>query len=133
MRNSLFSTVGPFGKLLALSNIAILVLLPISWLLPLLRSSAYIGLSEEISILRGAWQLLNSDLFLFVVLVAFAMVMPFVKTVIYTFVWFAAARARPRIMAFGAIAAKLSMTDVFLIAITIIGIKGLSVGQIEPH
>ena len=128
---SLFFKVGLFGKFIALCNAAILVLLPISWSLPLLRSSVFFGISTEISIWGGAIKLMSSDLFLFLVLVIFAMLMPLVKTLIYVFIWFWPLKHLPWLTKFGAYAAKLSMTDVFLLSIMILFFKGLGVSKVE--
>ena len=128
---SLFLEVGLFGKFIALCNVAVLMLLPISWSLPLLRSSVFFGISTEISILGGAIKLMRSDLFLFLVLVFFAMLIPVVKTLIYVFIWFWPLQYRPWLSKFGTYAAKLSMTDVFLLSIMILFFKGLGVSKVE--
>lgn len=129
---SLFQSVGLLGKAVALSNVAVLAILPILWFFPLLKTRSFVFVSSEISIWRGAWELLGSDLFLFCVLVGFAMVMPMVKALIYIAIWFSPIRHRPFLSIVGAITAKLSMTDILLVAITIVGVKGLGAGRVEP-
>lgn len=128
---SLFASAGPAGKAVALANAATVLILPVTWFLPLLKSSAFLFIKSQISIVSGATELYESDFFLFLVIVVFAMMMPLVKSMLYVWIWFGNISEHKGMLWLGGAAAKLSMTDVFLLALAIIGIKGLGVGSIE--
>ena len=128
---SLFACRGPIGKAVAIANAATVLILPVTWFLPLLKSSAFLFIKSEISIVSGAMELYESDIFLFLVIVVFAMIMPLVKSMLYVWIWFGNISEHMGMLWLGAAAAKLSMTDVFLLALAIIGVKGLGVGSIE--
>jgi len=128
---SLFKSAGLAGKAVALANVATVLVLPVIWFLPLLRSSAFLFIKSEISIVSGATELYDSDFFLFLVIVVFAMIMPLVKSMLYVWIWFGNISEHKGMLWLGGAAAKLSMTDVFLLALAIIGVKGLGVGSIE--
>ena len=128
---SLFTSSGTLGRAIALANAATVLILPVTWFLPLLKSSAFLFIKSEISIVSGAIELYESDFFLFLVIVVFAMIMPLVKSMLYVWIWFGNISEHMGMLWLGAAAAKLSMTDVFLLALAIIGVKGLGVGSIE--
>ena len=128
---SLFKSAGIAGKAVALANVATVLALPIIWFLPLLRSSAFLFIKSEISIVSGAMELYESDFFLFLVILVFAMIMPMVKSMLYVWIWFGNISEHRGMLWLGSAAAKLSMTDVFLLALAIIGAKGFGVGSIE--
>ena len=128
---SLFASSGAAGKAVALANAATVLILPVTWFLPLLKSSAFLFIKSQISIVSGATELYESDFFLFLVIVVFAMIMPLVKSMLYVWIWFGNISEHKGMLWLGGAAAKLSMTDVFLLALAIIGVKGLGVGSIE--
>lgn len=115
-----------------LVNIALLGLFPLAWQAPLARAEvSWLFYSEQISILSGVAQLYESDLLLCVVVTLFAIVTPYLKTVALIYVQFSdrdsARDALPLLEVLG----RLSMMDVFLIALYVIAIKGLETITIE--
>jgi uncharacterized paraquat-inducible protein A len=84
---------------------------------------------SEITVLTGLKSLWGTDMVLAVVVAAFALVAPYLKTLGLSFVQFGYldARALPAISALG----KLAMADVFLIALYITVVKGIGIGRIE--
>ncbi|MBV2360005.1 paraquat-inducible protein A [Thalassococcus sp. CAU 1522] len=129
---TLYHKAGRLGRATALANLVLLVILPVTWTLPLVRNSAFLVLSSEVTIFWGAVELARSDLFLALVVAVFAMVLPFLKCLLYSWLWFVATAPRPWHFKLGSVLAKLSMTDVFLIAVIILAVKGLRIGTVEP-
>lgn len=130
MRGSLFHSSGFAGKAAAIVNAALLVVLPFVWTLPLIESRNLFFFSSETSILSGARELYDSDLFLFLVVVVFAMAVPYAKLVLYGYVWFVARKPSEAVLRFGHLLAKLSMTDVFLFALLLLVVKGIAAAEI---
>lgn len=116
--------------MLRVLNLSLLILFPVAWVAPLMRAGLLplFGL-EEISVLTGLQSLWRTDPFLALVVAAFALVAPFVKTVALALVHFGVLgrRALPALVILG----KLAMADVFLIALYITLAKGIGVGRIE--
>jgi len=73
---TLFRSAGMAGKAVALANVATVLVLPVIWFLPLLRSSAFLFIKSEISIVSAATELDESACFLFLVTVVSAMLLP---------------------------------------------------------
>jgi uncharacterized paraquat-inducible protein A len=118
------------GRVLIGLNLSLLALFPVSWAAPLARAGFLPFFSgSEISILSGLSDLWASDTFLFIVVALFAMVMPYVKTLLLAALHFnmLKARAYPVLEVLG----KLSMADVFLIALYVVIIKGVGVGRVD--
>lgn len=111
-------------------NLALLILFPLSWFAPLLRAGMLplFGLSD-ISVITGLQSLWASDVVLALVVTAFALVAPLVKTLGLALVQFGLldARVQPVLAVLG----KLAMADVFLIALYITIAKGIGLGRIE--
>lgn len=118
-----------YDRVLRAVNMALLVLFPIAWAAPLLRAKLipFFG-GTEISILSGLLELWGEDIFLAAVVTLFAVVLPYGKTVALTAYQFGKlpARFKPYLIH----AARLSMADVFLIALYIVAGKGIGVGSI---
>ena len=117
-------------KLARLLNLALLVLFPISWFAPLAPAGLlpFFGLSE-MSVVSAVETLIETDLFLAVVVAAFALVAPLVKVL-------AVAAIQFRFFRRGALdlldyLGKLAMADVFLIAVYVVVAKGVGIGRIE--
>ncbi|MEM6727177.1 MAG: paraquat-inducible protein A [Pseudomonadota bacterium] len=112
------------------ANLALLILYPIAWFAPLMRAGLLplFGLSE-ISVISGLQELWRSDVFLALLVTAFALFAPYLKTIGLALVHFELADARigPALTILG----KLAMADVFLIALYIVVIKGMGVGRVE--
>lgn len=116
--------------MLRYANLALLILFPIAWFAPLMRAGVLplFGLSE-ISVISGLQSLWESDVFLALVVTAFALFAPYMKTIGLALIHFRLMRRRalPALQILG----KLAMADIFLIALYITISKGIGVGRIE--
>ncbi|PWE34455.1 paraquat-inducible membrane protein A [Maritimibacter sp. 55A14] len=116
--------------MLRLANLSLLVLFPIAWFAPLLRAGflPLFGLSE-ISVVTGLQELWRTDIFLALVVTAFALFAPYLKTIGLALVHFGwlDTRATPWLMLLG----KLAMADIFLIALYIVVVKGIGLARVE--
>ncbi|WP_147124576.1 paraquat-inducible protein A [Shimia ponticola] len=115
---------------LKLANLSLLILFPIAWFAPLLRAGLLplFGLSE-ISVISGLQSLWQTDVFLALLVTAFALVAPMLKTIGLALIHFGYADARltPALT----LLSKLAMADIFLIALYIVIAKGVGVGRVE--
>lgn len=121
---------GPLGRALRWINLSFLILYPISWTAPL----AYAGFlpflrGTELTILGGVRDLWDTDVILALIVATLAVIAPFLKTMLLAAAQFGLSRDA-RIMVLVVIAGKLSMADVFLIALYIVVIKGVGVGHV---
>ena len=118
-------------RALELANLALLALFPLAWTAPLARAAILPFFStSEISILSGVIDLFNADPVLALLVAFFAMATPIAKSATL------AAALRGLVPPRRALAAvdllgKLSMTEVFLVAVYIVAIKGVGVGRVE--
>lgn len=116
--------------LIKYANAALLVLFPISWFAPLARAGVlpFFGMSE-ISVVSAIQALLEDDLFLALVVGAFALIAPILKIAATAAVQFrlVTKRALPVLDILG----KLAMADVFLIAVYVVLAKGVGIGRVE--
>ena len=117
-------------NILKIANLALLVLFPIAWFAPLMRAGLLplFGLSE-ISVISGLQSLWKTDVALALLVTAFALFAPYLKTIGLAMVHFGLMR-RKVLPALGWLG-KLAMADVFLIALYIVVIKGIGVGKVE--
>ena len=115
---------------LKLANLSLLVLFPIAWFAPLMRAGLLplFGLSE-ISVISGLQSLWGSDVFLALVVTAFALFAPYLKTIGLALLHFRL--LSPRLLPALAWLGKLAMADIFLIALYIVVAKGIGVGRVE--
>jgi uncharacterized paraquat-inducible protein A len=117
-------------NILRIANLALLVLFPIAWFAPLMRAGLLpvFGLSE-ISVISGMQALWESDVALALLVTAFAMFAPYLKTIGIALVHFDLLKDKtlPVLSWIG----KLAMADVFLIALYIVLFKGVGIGRIE--
>jgi uncharacterized paraquat-inducible protein A len=117
-------------NLLRLANLALLVLFPVAWFAPLMRAGLLpiFGLSE-ISVISGMQALWESDVALALLVTAFALFAPYLKTIGLALVHFNLLKDRtlPVLSWIG----KLAMADVFLIALYIVVFKGVGIGKVE--
>lgn len=115
---------------LRILNLSLLVLFPVAWFAPLLRAAflPLFGLNE-ISIVSGLQALWDSDVFLAVIVTALALFAPYLKTIGLALVQFRLldTRALPAIGYMG----KLAMADIFLIALYVVVVKGVSRAHVE--
>ena len=112
------------------ANLALLILFPIAWFAPLMRAGLLplFGLSE-ISVITGLQSLWDSDVALALLVTAFALFVPYLKTISLALLHFnfASPKLLPALTWIG----KLAMADVFLIALYIVMTKGVGIGKIE--
>ena len=115
---------------LKILNLALLILFPIAWFAPLLRAGLLplFGLSE-ISVISGLQALWETDVILALLVTAFALLAPYLKTIGLALVHFGLMRRKvvPALSWLG----KLAMADIFLIALYIVIIKGIGIGKVE--
>ncbi|MEM7742066.1 MAG: paraquat-inducible protein A [Pseudomonadota bacterium] len=116
--------------LLRTTNLLLLMLYPAAWLAPLAEAGVVSWWSgEDITIARGVWDLWAVDRALSILVALFAVVIPYAKTLMLSAVHFGwlGASAIPIIERIG----KLSMADVFLVALYIVIVKGVGFGHVE--
>ncbi|MEX0319135.1 MAG: paraquat-inducible protein A [Ruegeria sp.] len=113
-----------------LATLSLLILYPIAWFAPLMRAGLLpiFGLSE-ISVITGLQSLWRSDVFLALVVTAFALFAPYLKTIGLALVQWQL--LDPRVQPVLHILGKLAMADIFLIALYITLAKGISYATIE--
>ena len=118
--------------LLRIVTIALLVLFPVAWLAPLAEAGFAMPLfgGSEISILGGVIELADSDVFLCVIVGVFAILIPYAKTIILLGAQFGQLGAPVVWLKILTAMGKLSMVDVFLIAMYVVLIKGIGFGDI---
>jgi len=111
-------------------NLALLILFPLSWVAPLMRAGLLplFGLSE-ISVITGIASLWESDIFLAMIVMIFALFAPYLKTIALALIHWDI--LTPRITPLLGILGKLAMADVFLIALYITLAKGIGIGRVE--
>jgi len=109
-----------------------LIALPFTWFLPLFRTELLVFLDNEVTVIGAAKTLFKADLALFAVIVLFGMVVPVAKLAGLVYAWALQPRAQGR-ASIGALSkiSKFSMLDLFLIAVTIVGLKGVGLGKVE--
>ncbi|MEM0924047.1 MAG: paraquat-inducible protein A [Pseudomonadota bacterium] len=116
----------PFHHLL---NLALLIAYPLAWLAPLATAGVLPWFSgDEITIAGGVIDLWEVDPALSLVVALLAVVVPWGKTAMLAAIhrgW------RGPIWVIEAIG-KLSMADVFLIALYIVVVKGVGIGHVTP-
>lgn len=112
-------------------NLSLLILFPLAWFAPLMRAGLNLPLFglKEISVISGLQALWKSDVVLALLVTAFALFAPYLKTIGLALVHFGL--ASPRILPGMHILGKLAMADVFLIALYIVVIKGIGMAHIE--
>lgn len=116
--------IGPF-------LIIVLVARPPSWWFPVFTTQTLLFFRHEVTIVVAIVTLFETDLFLCIVVVLFSMVAPVIKNAALIYVWYRvpnthALRWVGRLTLLG----KLSMAEIFLIALAIVGIKGVSLQQV---
>ena len=115
---------------LRIANLSLLVLFPIAWFAPLMRAGILPLFSlSEISVISGMQALWESDVALALLVTAFALFAPYLKTIGIALVHFDLLKDKtiPVMSWIG----KLAMADVFLIALYIVVFKGVGVGRVE--
>lgn len=112
-------------------NLCLLAVYPAAWMAPLARAGVLpFFTGDEISIIGGVAELWEADALLAALVAVFAIVIPYGKTLSLAAIHagLLGGRALPLIEIIG----KLSMADVFLIALYIVIVKGVGVGHVTP-
>ena len=119
------------GLLIAPLLAVSLVALPLSWHLPLFHTELLMFLENDVSLLGAVRTLAETDLFLCAIVVVFGMAIPVMKLAALLYAWSAlpAERARAWIDAAGKLS-KFAMLDVLLLALVIVGLKGVGMGKV---
>lgn len=109
---------------------ATLIALPFAWFAPLMRAGLLplFGLSE-ISVISGLQSLWRSDVILALLVTFFALVAPMAKLIGLLLIQ--TRLASPRLSPALDLLAKLSMADVFLVALYIVVVKGVGLARVE--
>lgn len=118
----------PFGLAGAI-NLLLLLIYPAAWLAPLAEAGVVSWLSgDQVSVMSGVMDLWEIDPALSALVALFAIVIPYGKTIMLSGIHFGLVgqRAAPVLSVVG----KLSMADVFLIALYIVMIKGVGFGHV---
>ena len=115
---------------LRIANLALLILFPLAWFAPLMRAGLLplFGLAE-ISVISGLQSLWGSDVFLALIVTAFALLAPYLKTIGLALLHFNL--ASPKLLPTLSWLSKLAMADIFLIALYVVVTKGVGIGKIE--
>lgn len=113
------------------ANLSLLLLYPVAWVAPL----AHAGIlpffrGTELTIFSGIADLWGTDIFLAIIVSLFAVVMPYFKTILLALIQFDLVSGR-HWRATLEIAGKLSMADVFLLAMYVVVVKGIGVGHVN--
>jgi paraquat-inducible protein A len=112
------------------TNLALLILFPISWFAPLMRAGLLPLFSlSEISVITGLQSLWKTDVFLALVVTVFAIFAPYLKTIGLALIHFGL--LKPQVLPALHVLGKLAMADVFLVALYITLSKGVGVGRLE--
>lgn len=118
----------PYGLAGAI-NLLLLLIYPAAWLAPLAEAGVVSWLSgDKVSVLSGVADLWEVDIALSVLVALFAIVIPYGKTLMLSGIHFGL--IGPRMAPVLSVIGKLSMADVFLIALYIVMIKGVGIGHV---
>ena len=117
-------------RILQIANLALLVAFPLTWFAPLIRTGLmpWFGL-DEISVITGLQSLWDSDVVLALIVTAFALFAPMLKTIGLALLHagLLSSRTLPALSWIG----KLAMADVFLVALYVVVAKGVGIGRVE--
>jgi len=116
---------------LRITNLALLLLFPFAWTAPLARAGLLPFFSgTELSIIGGIRDLIHTDPLLAFLIAFFAVIAPYSKVIFLSVVHFGALPGQKwmKVMEF---MGRLSMADVFLIALYIVVVKGVGLGHVE--
>lgn len=116
--------------IIRIATLALLILYPIAWFAPLMRAGLLplFGLSK-ISVVTGLQSLWSDDIALALIVTFFAIFAPYLKTIGLALVQWDL--LHPKVQPVLHILGKLAMADIFLIALYITLVKGVSYARIE--
>ncbi|MFV0473043.1 MAG: paraquat-inducible protein A [Pikeienuella sp.] len=113
------------------ANLALLLLFPVAWAAPLARAGLLPFFEgNELSILGGVGDLWASDPALAVLVAIFALIAPYAKTILLAAIHFRML-SPTRWAAPLTLVGKLSMADIFLLALYIVIVKGVGIGHVK--
>lgn len=135
--NSLAAASRGLDRFLGLFIAAAALALLAGWLLPVMTVRTLLVFYDEVSILTGAFRLLQSgDYLLFLVIVLFTVVLPVGKLLLAYLAWSRLDVADPRVqrtLGWIETLGRWSMLDVFVLAILVVVIKLSLVSDVEIH
>lgn len=109
-----------------------LLLVPVTWWLPLFTARVPFLWRHDVSIASGLAELWRLDLVLCLVVFFFSVAAPLAKSVALAWAWYRCPLARARLWLDRlALLGKLAMTEIFLLAVVIVGLKGVGIGTVE--
>ncbi|MFT4714848.1 MAG: paraquat-inducible protein A [Paracoccaceae bacterium] len=115
---------------LKLANLSLLILFPIAWFAPLMKSGLlpFLSLTENslMSSLQGIWA---HDVFLALLMTFFAVFAPYIKVIGLALIHFEL--LSPKLLNTLTFIGRLAMADIFLIAIYIVVYTGISVAGVN--
>ena len=113
------------------ANLLLLILYPVAWTAPLARAGLLPFFSRaELTIFGGIADLWETDVVLAIIVAVFAVLAPYLKTILLTAAQFGLVEGRSWRAALQ-LAGKLSMADVFLLSLYIVIVKGVGVGFVD--
>ncbi len=118
-------------RLIGPASVICLVAFTYALTVPLLATRAFLSYNE-IVLLRIAYDLFFFDKFLFLIVVVFGMIFPFLKMIasIMCWYWFDPGAAQKLNGALFFLA-KLSMLDIMLVALVVVIFKGMNIGTVR--
>ena len=120
------------ARLIGPAQLLLLAALPVAWIAPLFSARVPFLWREDISILSGLEALWRIDLLLFTVVLVFSVVTPLTKLLASAWLWYRVPVARAAGWSVPlTLLGKLAMTEVFLLAVLIVGLKGVGIGRVE--
>lgn len=109
-----------------------LVLVPLTWWLPLFTARVPFLWRQDVSIASGLAELWRLDLLLFAAVLLFSVVAPLAKGLALAWVWYRTPLTRAKAWLDRlALLGKLSMAEIFLLAVILVGLKGVGIGTVE--
>ncbi len=119
------------GHLIGPLLLITLLVLPVGWWLPLIRTRLLFFDRSEISIFAGVRILWDTDTVLCLLVVLFSMAAPVAKGLAGLWFWYRVPIDRAaRWLLPLSILSKTSMAEVFLVAVVVVGFKGVGLGTI---
>lgn len=114
------------------ANLALLGLFPVAWTAPLASVEiAWLFQTTPITVASGVVELYETDAALSILVALLAIAIPYVKTLLLVYAQFSDTDTARAVLPLLEALARLSMTDVFLIAFYIIAYRGVGELQVE--
>lgn len=123
-----------WARLIGPAQLAILIALPVAWTATLFTARIPWLWRQDVSIASGLVDLWAIDRLLFAVVLVFSVIAPAAKAALGLWLWYRVPLGDqgswPSRLA---ILGKLAMTEIFLLAVAIVGFKGVGLGQVETR